>query len=277
MANWYYYDNGGTKQGPFTDSQLTSLAAQGIVIPQTQVEYERDGKANKRITAGQVKGLFPDYSGSSVTINWYYYDNNGEKQGLITHEALKDLAANGVITPQTRLETESGKQGIAGQIKGLIFPANPYPGGTAKPKEADLNTVSAEQASSFFSWFFSWLFDFGFKQSKVMAFIHTIACIAYILSIIVVSCQYVIIVVLVTGTLMNTADNLQSGLGGLILLILSVPVAVCLYLLTLCIIRLSFEWIIYFFDWMVDVRTAANHFTREAEKRLQDGDEQPFV
>jgi RsiW-degrading membrane proteinase PrsW (M82 family) len=58
--------------------------------------------------------------------NWYYYDNNGQKQGLISQQELFDLVAKGVIVQQTRLETETGQQGTAEQIKGLNFPENPF-------------------------------------------------------------------------------------------------------------------------------------------------------
>jgi hypothetical protein len=56
--------------------------------------------------------------------NWFYTDANGQKQGLINDQQLKALAVQGIITPQTQLETESGHKGLAGQIKGL-FPAVP--------------------------------------------------------------------------------------------------------------------------------------------------------
>jgi len=52
--------------------------------------------------------------------NFYYIDTNGQKQGLITDQQLKALAAQGAITPNTPLETESGHKGLAGQIPGLF-------------------------------------------------------------------------------------------------------------------------------------------------------------
>jgi len=52
--------------------------------------------------------------------NFYYTDTNGQKQGLISEQHLRTLAAQGVITPDTPLETEGGHKGLAGQIPGLF-------------------------------------------------------------------------------------------------------------------------------------------------------------
>ncbi|MDR1962996.1 MAG: DUF4339 domain-containing protein, partial [Planctomycetaceae bacterium] len=57
--------------------------------------------------------------------NWFYIDQNGTKQGLINDQQLKTLIAQGIIIPQTQLETESGQKGLAGQVKELRFPTPP--------------------------------------------------------------------------------------------------------------------------------------------------------
>ena len=57
--------------------------------------------------------------------NYYYYDTNGQKYGLIDDQQLRSLAAQGIITPNTPLETEGGHRGTAGQIPGL-FPNAPH-------------------------------------------------------------------------------------------------------------------------------------------------------
>jgi uncharacterized membrane protein YhaH (DUF805 family) len=54
--------------------------------------------------------------------NFYYIDANGQKQGLITDQQLKALAAQGVINPQTPLMTDTGHKGLAGQIPSLFSP-----------------------------------------------------------------------------------------------------------------------------------------------------------
>jgi DNA-directed RNA polymerase subunit RPC12/RpoP len=56
--------------------------------------------------------------------NWYYYDEKGEKIE-VTGGQLKGLAREGLITPETLVETSDGKTGRAGKVKGLTFPEAP--------------------------------------------------------------------------------------------------------------------------------------------------------
>ncbi|MDR3183758.1 MAG: CD225/dispanin family protein [Planctomycetaceae bacterium] len=80
--------------------------------------------------------------------NHYYYDNNGQKQGPITDEELRNLTASGVIVPQTRLEHDSGKQGFASQVPGLCFaPQSLPPNNSPQPQyHSPPNTSSPQQA-----------------------------------------------------------------------------------------------------------------------------------
>ncbi|MDR3108466.1 MAG: DUF4339 domain-containing protein [Planctomycetaceae bacterium] len=59
--------------------------------------------------------------------NWYYYDSNGQKQGLLTTEALQELVTQGIVIPTTKLVTETGQEGWAGQVSRLVFPTAPQP------------------------------------------------------------------------------------------------------------------------------------------------------
>lgn len=54
-----------------------------------------------------------------------YIDANGQRQGPINNQQLRKLVTQGIITPQTQLETDSGHKGFAGQIKGLFDVAQP--------------------------------------------------------------------------------------------------------------------------------------------------------
>jgi uncharacterized Zn finger protein (UPF0148 family) len=56
--------------------------------------------------------------------NWYYYDEKGEKIE-VTGGQLKGLAKEGLITPETLVETSDGKTGRAGKVQGLTFPEAP--------------------------------------------------------------------------------------------------------------------------------------------------------
>ena len=53
MANWFYYDGNGQKQGPVTGGQLKGLAKAGMITPETVVETEE----GKTAPARKVKGL----------------------------------------------------------------------------------------------------------------------------------------------------------------------------------------------------------------------------
>jgi len=55
-------------------------------------------------------------------MNYFYHDQTNQKQGPVTEQQLKELAEQGVIGPQTPMETDTGHKGTAGQIPGL-FPA----------------------------------------------------------------------------------------------------------------------------------------------------------
>jgi hypothetical protein len=54
--------------------------------------------------------------------NWYYHDQTGKKCGPVDSGTLKTLAIHGIITPETMILTEDGRESLAGKIKGLEFP-----------------------------------------------------------------------------------------------------------------------------------------------------------
>ena len=64
--------------------------------------------------------------------NFYYTDAYGQKQGVISPSQLKELIAQGIITPDTLLETDNGHKGYARQIKGL-FPTPQAPSAFTDP------------------------------------------------------------------------------------------------------------------------------------------------
>ena len=53
MANWFYYDSTGQKQGPITGSQIKRLAEQGALTPEMIVENEE----GESVPAQNVNGL----------------------------------------------------------------------------------------------------------------------------------------------------------------------------------------------------------------------------
>jgi len=84
--------------------------------------------------------------------NWFYTDDFGFQQGPVSDAQLKKLATQGMISPDTLLETDAGKKGKAGQIKGL-FPAAPDPlaSSTEPPplfNDTEMAAMQVERVSS---------------------------------------------------------------------------------------------------------------------------------
>jgi hypothetical protein len=74
-------------------------------------------------------------------INYYYFDQNNQKHGLISEEQLRELVSQGIITPHTSLETDGGHRGLAGQIPDL-FPVAPNPFTQPVPAAPAVNPFS---------------------------------------------------------------------------------------------------------------------------------------
>ena len=55
MANFYYTDANGQRQGLINEQQLKALAIRGIITPDTELEADTGHKGK----AGQIQGLFP--------------------------------------------------------------------------------------------------------------------------------------------------------------------------------------------------------------------------
>ena len=53
--------------------------------------------------------------------NLYFYDENGKRSKPITIDELVNLVQEGKITLDTRLETDDGHVGTAGEISGLFL------------------------------------------------------------------------------------------------------------------------------------------------------------
>ena len=62
----------------------------------------------------------PTKHGTLPSMKTYFYtDANGQKQGPVSKQGLRILAARGMIEPDTRMETCEGRECLAGQIPGL--------------------------------------------------------------------------------------------------------------------------------------------------------------
>ena len=58
---------------------------------------------------------------------FFYFDQVNQKRGPVSVQQLKELAAQGVIGPQTPMEADTGHKGLAGQISGLFPVSSPPP------------------------------------------------------------------------------------------------------------------------------------------------------
>jgi hypothetical protein len=87
--------------------------------------------------------------------NWFYYDDNGQKLGPINNMLLKALVAQGVILPETIVETEDGRKGRAGKIKGLTFPemipfsVPPFPSAQQEPVQVSASAAPADTSGTY--------------------------------------------------------------------------------------------------------------------------------
>ena len=58
-------------------------------------------------------------------MDWYYYDENGEKNGPYSVPEIKDFVKRGIITRETTIENANGRSALAGTMKGFDFPPEP--------------------------------------------------------------------------------------------------------------------------------------------------------
>ena len=60
-------------------------------------------------------------------MDWFYYNENGQRIGPISAAVLKELVKAGVIKHETVIENANGRSSRAGDVKGLDFPAQTKP------------------------------------------------------------------------------------------------------------------------------------------------------
>lgn len=65
--------------------------------------------------------------------NWHYFNESGKRIGPIRGRELKQLAQQGEITPETRVEDEQGHTALAKNVTGLRFPDSERSESTSPP------------------------------------------------------------------------------------------------------------------------------------------------
>lgn len=125
--------------------------------------------------------------------SYFYFDSNGQKQGPVTEPQLKALAEQGVITPKTQIETDTGHKGFAEQIPWLKFGTAVHGSPTSNPVDAKRSRQtphplppSGQSNESKFQYYFGWLTDFSFQDFWLPALNRTLCKIFYILSLIAI-------------------------------------------------------------------------------------------
>jgi len=59
--------------------------------------------------------------------DYFYFDQTNQKRGPVDKQQLQELVAQGIIGPNTPMETDAGHTGTAGQIPGLFATPPPQP------------------------------------------------------------------------------------------------------------------------------------------------------
>jgi len=125
--NWYYINQFGTTIGPLDMEALKERVEDGRITPETILKTLR----RCPLPASKVEGLIfpkkesPEPQSQTKEILKkheiaYYHNNKGEKINVVGR--LNWAVWDGLITPETIVETTKGQIGQAKMIEGLTFP-----------------------------------------------------------------------------------------------------------------------------------------------------------
>jgi len=156
---------------------------------------------------------------------YFYFNAKSKRQGPVDEQQLKELAAQGVIRPETPISTGGSTAVFAKQIPGLIFNTVP-----------NSESLGIDEKSPGF-------FDIGFTRFIT----NTWTSILWVLTIILafVGCG---------GALVYAATNEAP------ILFLLAPIATVLFLLFM---RISFELTIVLFRIETHLRTIREHYEKK--------------
>ena len=173
--------------------------------------------------------------------NYFYFDQNNQKQGPVSWEELQALAAQGVIEPNMKIETSNGGEGFAGQ---LVSPS--------KLKFKELRVTP--QSSSGSVW--TWLFDFAFRDIRIHTVILWFCRIFYTLSVIATICLG-----LWATFMLFVALSYRNALA-----LLGIPIVWVGVVLSIFLARLYCESIIFVYDWIHETTKAARLYIENNKK-----------
>jgi len=181
--------------------------------------------------------------------NYFYFDQNNQQHGPVNEQQLHELASQGVINPNTPLETDTGHKGVAEQIPGLTFnvaTSSPFGQSASQPSNATTSLAMS---------ILMWPLDFAFHDIRLPC-INLWACrITYALC-----CIGAILWGLVLTFSIFTAVTYGDTLA-----IIFAPLVWLGVVLFILAARLFCEWYIIVFDWIVETTKAARLYTANNE------------
>ena len=186
---------------------------------------------------------------------YFFTDANGNRQGPYDEQQLQALVVQGMITPNTPMETESGHKGVAGQIPGLTFPTVSAPPFAQAPSYS--HTGESKRSILF------WPLDFSFQDIRIHI-INLWAC-----RIVYVICWLIAAFYLIVGTVstFRIVDYMMHESGTLgILGFLLVPLLWIGIALGIVLTRLYLEFCLILLDWMVETTKAARLYLENNKK-----------
>ena len=182
---------------------------------------------------------------------YFYFDQNNQKQGPISEQQIQTLAVQGVITPNTPLETDTGHKGVAGQIPGLNFNAAAHFAQTA----SQTPNIASAQAMSILMW----LFDFAFRDIR-LSVINLWACrILYVIGVIAI----ISVVLMTTIAILDLLIVARSV--GLLFVLLFVWIIAPFNIIAL---RMILELEIIALDHIIETTKAARLYVENNKKGL---------
>jgi len=179
-----------------------------------------------------------------TTSDFYYYDQDNQKQGPFSKRQIKELAAHKTITPETVLEDDDGNQEVAGQVPGLFSLFGSAPAQTTQRSTVQFHgheARSRQESAGFF--------DFGFTR-----FI-TNTWISFIWIVIVVLAIFLCIAAVLAGLYRVS----QGDHAGFVLAVLA-PIVTPLFLL---FARMGLEGIIVLFRIETHLRSIREHYAKK--------------
>ena len=139
MENQWYYTKNNQQQGPVSPEQLKQLAASGQLQPSDLVWKEGMGQW---VEGRKIKGLFsapaapnpqspPNVPQAGAVPQQWYYVKNGQRQGPVSTDQIKQLLASGQLQPSDLAWKEGMSQWVAAQAVGEFVAALPSQSGLA--------------------------------------------------------------------------------------------------------------------------------------------------